>query len=455
MSSSPTTWAPSFTPSITTLSSIATTHASGLESTLSAAVSTLISKGSTIARKEYLTAVINIRAAEASLTIISAEEVLATATAPEVQSQATQAIWEATQNLQALEWSLNVYHIESLSRPANIIFLVIFAITFLYTALMLIKSRYHWYNVAFTCGLGLEFIGFLGRVLSFGDMNNDNFFLLQLISLTLAPAFLMGGIYFLFGQLIVIHGRQFSWLKPLRYSYIFIACDVLSLVIQAGGGAQASIASQNYEDATPGTNTMIAGIAFQVFAMSIFIFSWSLFWWQVFFKKPDATPTNFEDSLEKMQGHSKSYEKRSISNFFFLMLNIKSADEFKKAELEYRYNPKYASIRSRPLFNYYGLAISISVLTIYIRCVYRVVELSQGFRGYLFTHEVFLMTLDATMVAIAAIIFVPFHPQNVLGSSNVIKMRSIKNNHDEVNSIGEKETVEVVERVPSVGSESV
>ena len=137
------------------------------------------------------------------------------------------------------------------------------------------------------------------------------------------------------------------------------------------------------------------------------------------------------------------------------MLNTKPADEFKKSVLEYRYNPKYASIRSRPLFNYYGFAISVSVLTIYIRCVYRVVELAQGFSGYLFTHEVFLMTLDATMVAIAAIIFVPFHPQNVLGSSNVIKMRSIKNNHDEVNSIGEKETVEVVERVPSVGSESV
>ncbi|KAG7661338.1 RTA3 [[Candida] subhashii] len=455
MSSVPT-WAPSSTPSITTLSSIATTHASALESTLSAAVSTLVSKGSTIAKKDFLTASINIRAAEASLTIISAEEVLATATAPEVQSQATQAIWEATQNLQALEWSLNVYNIESLSRPANIIFLVIFAITFLYTALMLIKSRYHWYNVAFTCGLALEFIGFLGRVLSFGDMTNDNFFLLQLVPLTLAPAFLMGGIYFLFGQLIVIHGRQFSWLKPLHYSYIFISCDILSLVIQAGGGAQASIASQNYEDATPGTNVMIAGIAFQVFAMSIFIISWFIFWWKVSFKKPDAIPTDYDQSLEKMQGYSKSYDKKSISNFFFLMLNTKPADEFKKAVLEYRYNPKYASIRSRPLFNYYGLAISVSVLTIYIRCIYRVVELAQGFRGYLFTHEVFLMTLDATMIAIAAIIFVPFHPQIVLGSSNVIKMRSIKNNDDEVNSsFGDKETVEVMDRVPSVGSESV
>ena len=59
-------------------------------------------------------------------------------------------------------------------------------------------------------------------------------------------------------------------LKPLHYSYIFITCDVVSLVVQAVGGGMTSIAAQRYENVDSGTYTMIAGIAFQVFSMSVF-----------------------------------------------------------------------------------------------------------------------------------------------------------------------------------------
>ncbi|KAF6057495.1 RTA1 like family protein [Candida parapsilosis] len=138
--------------------------------------------------------------------------------------------------LQELAWDENVYDIRRLTRPGNIIFLVVFAISFLWYIVILAKSRYWWFNVAFFCGAALEFLGFLGRVLSFNDMTYFPYYLLQLIVLTIAPAFIMGGIYFLLGQLVIIHGRQFSVLKPLWYAYIFIACDITSLVIQAIGG---------------------------------------------------------------------------------------------------------------------------------------------------------------------------------------------------------------------------
>ncbi|RLV95647.1 Sphingoid long-chain base transporter RSB1 [Spathaspora sp. JA1] len=435
-------WSPTTTATSTTLTSIATDYVPALQSSLSAAINTLTE--TKLNRRDFIVASRVARGAQASLAVISAEEVLATATADSVKAQATQAIWDATENLNALFWEMNVYDIHRLSRPANIIFLAIFSITFLYTVLMLIKSRYHWFNVAFTCGTALEFLGFLGRVLSFGDMANVDYFLLQLVCLTLAPAFLMGGIYFLFGQLVVIHGRQFSWLKPLHYSYIFIGCDVLSLVIQAAGGGQASIASQNYQNAKPGTNTMIAGIAFQVFAMSFFLIFWFIFWYKVYFNA--ETPSNEE---EKNLGYTQQYQKKSFINYIKLMFNGKNADQYKRNVLEKNYNEKYASIRSRPLYNYYALAISVAVITIYIRCVYRVVELAQGFSGYLITHEAYVMTLDAAMIAIAVIVFMPFHPQIVMGSSNVIKLKSISNNHDEQDI--EDETSYTVQRVGEDG----
>ena len=37
--------------------------------------------------------------------------------------------------------------------------------------------------------------------------------------------------------------------------------------------------------------------------------------------------------------------------------------------------------------------MTIAVIVVYIRCVYRVAELAEGWGGYLFTHEPYLMIL--------------------------------------------------------------
>ena len=176
-------WTPTSTATSTTLSTIAATYAPALQSKISGAVHTLTSKGSTIANMDYISASRIIRGAQASLSIISAEHVLETATATDVQAQATQIIWQATENLLDLAWEENVYDIPRLNRTANILFLVLFAITFAIACLMWIKSRYWWFNVAWTCGTALEFLGYLGRVLSFSDMKKFDYYLLQLIAL--------------------------------------------------------------------------------------------------------------------------------------------------------------------------------------------------------------------------------------------------------------------------------
>jgi RTA1 like protein. len=248
-----------------------------------------------------------------------------------------------------------------------------------------------------------------------------NLFLLQYISLTIAPAFIMGGIYFIFAQVVVIHGREFSVLKPMWYSYFFIATDIISLMIQAGGGGASSSASKNHQDTAPGTNTMIAGILFQVVAMTIFLGFWFEFLNRIYFKYSKVISQSTDNPLAK----------RSFGNYFKLLFNTKSARAFRRDHLDSYYNPKFADIRKRKLLDWFPLAVTVSVVAIYIRCVYRVAELSQGFDGYLVTTEVFLMVLDALMIAICGLIFVPFHPVWVFGSSNVIKLATIKKNHDQ------------------------
>lgn len=407
-------WTTSEYPTSTYMKSIDPTNTAGLVSTYESAASAI----ATITKVGDLVSVSRvIRGAEASLAIISAEQVLATATDDSVRAQATEVIFQHSVNLDALNWEENLYD-TALNRPANIIYLAVFFLLFAYYSLVCIRSRYWWFNIAFWCGYALEFSGFLGRVLSFSDWTNLNYFLLQFVSLTIAPAFIMGGVYFTFGQLVVVYGRHFSLLKPLWYTYFFITFDVVSLVIQAIGGGMASAALSNNEDNSNGTHVMVAGIAFQVLSMSVFLVLWAIFLRAVFFK--DAALIQSDNRLKKP----------TFMNFMRLLFNTKEANTYKNSEMEQFYNQRYHDLRLRKLVNFYPLAITLGTLAIYVRCVYRVVELAQGWTGYLITHEVFLMVLDALMIAICGIIFVVFHPFIVFGKENVLQVKHIRNNHD-------------------------
>jgi hypothetical protein len=92
-----------------------------------------------------------------------------------------------------------------------------------------------------------------------------------LVCLTIAPAFFGAAIYLCLSRIIIIHeGENISRLKPRNYTVIFVTCDVISLVLQAAGGAITSSAEDG-AFRNEGVNIMIAGLAFQVAALGIFM----------------------------------------------------------------------------------------------------------------------------------------------------------------------------------------
>jgi hypothetical protein len=94
-------------------------------------------------------------------------------------------------------------------------------------------------------------------------LTSFNGFIMQICCLIIAPAFLAAGLYILHGRLMNILGRQYSWIHPTSYAIVAIVGDVISLVVQAVGGALASVADDR-KGQDDGAYIMVGGVFWQV-----------------------------------------------------------------------------------------------------------------------------------------------------------------------------------------------
>ena len=95
----------------------------------------------------------------------------------------------------------------------------------------------------------------------------------NLIPLTIAPALLTAGIYLCLTRIVVATGAENSRIRPRMYTYIFIGCDLLALVLQAIGGGLAATAKDK-RGSDQGVRIMIAGLISQVVTMVLFMALW-------------------------------------------------------------------------------------------------------------------------------------------------------------------------------------
>lgn len=177
---------------------------------------------------------------------------------------------------------------------------------------------------------------------------------MQICTLIIAPTFFTAGIYVVLGGLIRIMGRQYSPIAASTYLWIFCTCDILSLVIQAIGGAKASeaVAQTPPQSSKSGTDIMVAGIVFQLGSITVFALL-------------------FLEFLRRVRR-----EKQRLGTKIVLLI----------------------------------FATALSGLMIYIRSIYRTVELLQGWSGYLITHEGYFIGLDAALMLVAVVAFNFIHP---------------------------------------------
>jgi hypothetical protein len=193
-------------------------------------------------------------------------------------------------------------------------------------------------------------------------------FITQLTTLTLAPAFYAAAIYFSLARIIVTFGAENSRIQPKFIPRIFISCDVVSLILQGGGGAYAAYLAQREKMPDNGNYTMIGGLSFQALTLLVFL----------------SLSANF--GIRTI----KAYKRNGMG-----ALND---------GLESR------RLRQSKRFRAMLVSLTLSAILIFMRSIYRVVELSEGWKGELMGNEGYVIWLEAVPVGISGLILSVFHP---------------------------------------------
>ncbi|QDS69674.1 hypothetical protein FKW77_009595 [Venturia effusa] len=265
--------------------------------------------------------------------------------------------------------SLQQAHYQYLpSLAGNALYVSIFSILLLFQLFLGYKSKAWGFAIGMVCGVVLEVVGYVGRIQMHSNPFIDKGFLSSLVTLTIAPAFLAASIYLCLARLIVVYGESISRVKPRTYAILFMSCDFISLLLQAAGGAIAA-SSDTAKDIDLGVNIMIAGLSFQVVSLLLFIGLCCDFAWRV----------------------------------------------RKAAELEL--NERFAALRYSRRFRAFLVCLGIATIAIFIRSVFRVAELSDGFHGKLANQEVTFMILEGAMIIIAVSAMTIMHPYFSFGGA--------------------------------------
>jgi hypothetical protein len=190
---------------------------------------------------------------------------------------------------------------------------------------------------------------------------DNNYFLMYLVTLTIAPALLTAAIYLCLSRIVIVYGPHLSRFAPRTYTLVFCTCDIISLVLQALGGGIASTAD-TVSSSDLGKNIMLAGLGFQVFSLILFALA---------------------------------------AGEFALRVHQNKGGR----------NPRYEELVSSKLFKSFLFGLVVAGVTIFVRSVYRCIELSGGFNGTLFvSDEALFMVLEGVMIVLATTCLTVLHP---------------------------------------------
>lgn len=265
-----------------------------------------------------------------------------------------------------------------------ITFIVLFGLS---TVIHVFQATYYrmWWLFPTVCLCGiLEILGWSARLWSSFNPINSSPFEMQITATILGPTPFLAANFVIFGIIIQRLGTQYSRLSPRWYTILFCTCDVISLVVQAVGGGKAAVASGTGRNPTPGGNIMLGGICFQLLTITIYAVC----------------------AIEFYIRHSKKWP-------------IHQAAVTQRGDKEQ--DPQQGELMSGKI-TLMSVALLFSTTCLFIRAIYRTIELSNGWNGRIISTQVLFNVLDGAMIVLTVYTMNIAHPGLLLGhGSGLVK----------------------------------
>ncbi|KAG9017971.1 hypothetical protein FRB90_012796 [Tulasnella sp. 427] len=270
-----------------------------------------------------------------------------------------------------------------------ILFVVLYSLT---SATHIAQASYYrmwWLFPTLVTGAVGEIIGWAGRTWSSQNVQNDNAFYMNICCTIIAPSFMTAAMFIMMGRIINLVGPEYSRLRPRTYSILFITADLIALCVQSVGGAAAASA-ETPEGSERGANIMVAGIIVQMAAITIYCIVQGDYLWRVMTNRPVRPRANASD-VELITPRS------GLENASNTMTHDKN---------------QAVSGRARITPNIKNMLIGLAIATvfIYVRSIYRTIELLGGWNGAVFVNEHLFNALDGMPIFMALFVLNIFHP---------------------------------------------
>jgi magnesium-transporting ATPase (P-type) len=286
-------------------------------------------------------------------------------------------------------------------------------------SLICLRVRTWSYMIVLLIGTIVEVLGYMGRLV----MNNNPWSTLgvasQLICLIVAPSFIAAAMSVTFKHIIVYCGASYSWIRPRFVPWVMIGTDFAGIVIQFIGSAiVAGEVTQDEPDSDRvdlGNNIIIFGVCFQAFIMLISGLYMGWYWWRLKKGQPKGNYQNFPMAMNNLNGGGQyqngAQYQRAGPYPGPAPMDMAANEGLLPAATKGGYDQHRATnslLVTR--FKRFVTALIIAYVLVFIRCIYRCIEMASGWGSEIMQDEPSFLILDGAMVALAVIILTVFQP---------------------------------------------
>lgn len=205
-------------------------------------------------------------------------------------------------------------------------------------------------------------IGLAGRFVLHNNPTSLGAYIFQNTFITLSPCGFIAAEYVLLGRLVRwLNAGDHLLIRPTRVTLIFVLSDVTTFLVQAGGGGISASAGGDQDKVDLGSKVFFVGLILQLVSFIVFMLLAARWIFRVW---------KYEPATWTCDSHLPWFKDwRSLAG-----------------------------------------AMWISFVCILVRCIFRTIELSEGYQGHLTTTESYFYLFDVIPILNALIQFIPFWP---------------------------------------------